>query len=314
MFEFRFGTPRMDADTGAGGGGDFGGGNFGGETAAPQAQPQQQADPYGRQGNNPLNQWAQADQNPQAPTVEELDFAGRKVPVTDPVIRELHRDYSHLQRTFQDTNQTMRTLQEQNQMFAQMLQTYQQQQAPQAQAQAEPQGPTAEDIDAMMAEWYENPKGFIQKMVQESIKPVIEPMQKERQYQEQVQGLSQKYSDFNDMVPGMQQVIEANPQWAEQQSLETIYLLARGQQPAQQVPTLDQLLQTPEYRQQLLSNEGLRNEFVSTYMRDAQQRQAQVPPVMGGGPGGNAPFAPNDKPKTVREATKGFARYLGMGG
>lgn len=198
-------------------------------------------------------------------------------------------------------------------MFSQIIQNFQQQQAPQAQAPAEPQAPSQEDIDAMMSEWYENPRNFIQKMVQESIKPVIEPIQKERQYHEQATALSSKYGDFQDMVPSMQQVIQGNPEWAEQQSLETIYLMARGQQPAPYVPTTEEMLQDVNFRQRLLSDEGLRNEFVSKYMQDAQQRNQQVPPVMGGAPGGNIPYAQENRPKTVREATKGFARYLGMG-
>lgn len=322
MFEFRFETPRMNMDAGAaGGGGDFGGSAAAPQAspqAAPQAAPQAPSDSYGRSGQNPLSQWAQGvqepAQQPQAAAPEELDFAGRKVPVTDPIIKELHRDYSHLQRTYQDTTQTMRTLQEQNQMFSQMLQTFQQQQAPQAQAPVEPQAPSQEDIDSLMSEWYENPRAVLQKYAEEAIKPFIEPIQKERQYQEQVQSLSQKYTDFQDMVPSMQQVIQGNPQWAEQQSLETIFLMARGQQPTPQVPTMEQLLQDPNFRQQLMADESLRNEFRGQYVQESHQRNQQIPPVMGGAPGGNIPAAPENKPRTVREATRGLARSLGLGG
>lgn len=328
MFEFDWRTPHWNMDTGASGGGDMGGGGAPAPDAAPAGGPPAQegtnpllddsfyTDDYGGGGDF-------VDPTPAAPTVEELDFAGRKVPVTDPVIRDLHRDYLNLTRTFQETQQASRTYQEQNQVFQQMVQMLQSQQGTpqgqQAQAPQQPQLPGPEDNERFMNQWYESPIQTVEQMIQQSIekvldaqiRPVIEPIQRERQYSQEINRLSSQYTDFQDHIPVMQQIIGENPKLAEQ-GLETVYWVARGQQ-AQQQPTYtpDQLLNDPNFRQQLIGNEGLRNEIVSTYMQQKQAQQRQAPTVMGNQPGGNAPAMPENRPKTLREASKAFARYLG---
>lgn len=322
---FNWLLPRFEMDSGAaGGGGGYDGGAGAGDGGTPAA-------PATPEPVNPLldesfgaEPPAQPDL-PVQPTVEELDFAGRKVPVVDPVIRDLHRDYSELQRTFQETNQNAKQLQEQNQMFQQMIQFFQQQQQAPQQAQppapAEPALPSPEDNEQFMNQWYDSPIATVQELIQRQVqqlvesqvKPVIEPIQRERQYSQEIQQLSQRHADFQQHLPVMQQLVQQNPQLAEQ-GLETVYWVARGQQAqAQPTYTPEQMLNDPQFRQQLLGNEGLRNEIVSTYMQQRQQTNQQVPPVMGNQPGGSPPAMPEQRPKSIREASKMFSKYLGLG-
>lgn len=324
--------PLFEMDTGASGGGDSGG-DLGGAPAP--ATPSVASAPPVQQGTNPLldDLFGQPPAEPQAPmlgeeppaapTVEELDFAGRKVPVVDPVIREIHKDYSNLAKTYQETNQSVRQLQEQNQMYQQMIQYFQQQgqQPQQAQAPAEPPAPSPEDNEQFMSQWYDSPISTVQQLierqvqslVESQVKPIIEPIQRERQYSQELQQLASKHSDFQEHLPVMQQIVQSNPNLASQ-GLETVYWVAKGQnvQPQQPTYTPDQLLQDPQFRQQLLGDEKLRNEIVSSYMQQRQQTNQQVPPVMGNQPGGSPPAMPDEKPKTIREASKMFSRYLGL--
>lgn len=315
------------------GGGGFGGGDGGNGNVTASEGSSFSAAPDG--GNQPL-----ISQNPlldpnygqqptmgQAPT-EELDFAGRKVKVIDPVIKDIHKDYSSLQRTYQETNQQMKQLQEQNQMFQQVFQMLQQQgnlpasqqqgQSPQSQ-QFAPQPPSQEEIDSFMNEWYENPIQTFDQMIskriesamEQQVRPMIEPIQRERQYAQEIQGLNQKYPDFQELTPAMKDVIEQYPHLADQ-GLETVYLVAKGQVSQQPPITPEQMMSDPQFRQQVMQNEQIRNEMISQYMQQRQQTNSQAPPLMGNQPGGQIPAMPENQPKTLREASKMFSRYLGI--
>lgn len=302
-------------------GGDMGGGEAGGGEATPPAAPAPEvsAAPPAPQGINPLldPSWSQAPQAPEAPAAPEmLDFAGRKVPVVDPVIRDLHKDYSNLHKTYQETNNTVRSLQEQNQMFQTMLQQYLQGQPPAAQqtpqaAQPEPEPfQMPQDSESFMNLWYENPITTVQQMVQAQIQQIMEPVRREQQYQKEIQTLSQQYTDFQDHIPQMQELIQQSPQLAEM-GLETVYWATKGRT-AQPTYTPEQLVNDPNFRQKLVQNETLRNEVVSQYLQQSQERNNNTPPVMGNQPGGNAPAVPENRPKSLREASKMFSKYLGL--
>lgn len=329
---------------------------------APAAAPTPTPDQYGRVGENPLKKWvrlgrppdsnepgaqkvstpaASATQNVPAqqatstqqtgtqnaqsapPEPEMLDFGGRKVPVVDPVIRELHRDFTHATRTIAEQAQLAKMQNEQLQSAMQIIEQLrasgQQSQQPSSN---EPPNPTPEEIDKFFDDWNTNPyavlnsmmKNAIQEAINTSVKPVIEPIQKERQYVQQVQELRSKVDDFDQVLPYMQQAIQENPEWANNQTVETIYTYAKGLMPKPEpAPTIEQMLADPNMRKRILADESLRNEIVSAYMQTVNQQNQSVPPVMSGGAGaGTPPAAPPNKPRTVREATMAFARSLGL--
>lgn len=255
---------------------------------------------------------------PQEPpaTIEELDFSGRKVQVVDPVIRDIHKDYSALQKTYNETNMSMKSLQEQNQIYQNMIQTFQQQgQAPQAQApeiETAP-GPTPEDNESFMSKWYDDPILTVEAMIQARVDAALKPMQQEKAVNSEIQTLQEKYADFHQHVDSMQEILRANPQLADQ-GLETVYFVARGQQTSQQAPTPtpEQLLNDPQFRTQLMGNEQFRNEIISSYMQTRTNTNQQVPPVMGNQPGGNPPAIPENRPTSIKEASRMFAKSLGF--
>lgn len=324
-----FMMPKFNLDGGASGGGE----------PAPAAAPA--PTPAATPGQplistNPLldPNWGQAATPPPepqgTPTIEELDFSGRKVPVIDPVIKDIHKDYSNLNRTFQETNTSLKQMQEQNQMYQQMIQQYQQmQQQTQAPAQpAEPQGPSPEEMQAFsqqyMEKFYDDPvtankmlmespfmKDVLNKQVAEAIKPFIEPIQKERKFQTDIQNLEQKYPDFRDHIEPMQQLLQQNPSLGEM-GFENVYLMARGQQALQAAPapSPEQMLNDPNFRQMIMGNEQIKNEMFTQYMQ-AKQTDGQIaPPMMGNQPGGSAPSIPEQQPKSIAEASKLFTRFL----
>lgn len=257
--------------------------------------------------------------------IEELDFGGRKVPVVDPVIKDLHTDYTNLNSTFTKTNQEVQQLRQQNEMMMQMVQQYQQQF--QQQPNVQQQGPTAEQLQQInqtfMDKFYDNStdafmylaqnhpdfKNFVKNIVDESVKPVVEPIQRERQYQTEVRDLSMKYQDFQQFVPHMQQIINQQPQLAEL-GLETVYKIAKADNTPNYTP--DQLLNDPTFRQQILGREDIRNEIINGYVQNRQQTNQQVPPMMGTQPGGSAPVMQGNAPRTLREGSKAFLASLGI--
>lgn len=316
----RFALMKFNMD-GGGGGGEQTSAPVTPAVTTPTAPTQPQGSPM--VGTNPLldPNWAPAQQGA-TPTVEQLDFAGRKVPVTDPIIKDIHKDYSHLQKTFQETNQTVKSLQEQNQVYMQMIQQFQSQQAPAAPQQ--PQGPTAEEMESFSQEYmdkfYENPveankmlfespymQDVINQRVQNAVNQVLGPMQQKEQFNNEVQSMSQKYPDFNSHIDAMQAVIDQNPKLAEL-GLETVYMVAKGQNTR---PTnVESLLQDPAFKQSLMGNEQFKNEVINAYMQSRSQSNQQIPPVMGNQPGGSTPTIPEQKPKSIGEASKMFTRFL----
>lgn len=302
MFEFQFPAgPMLDFDSGASGG------DGGAPSVETGSVPSNSGIP---------NQTAQTGQtNPllqQSPS-DFVDFAGRKVPVVDPVIRDIHRDYSELNRTYQNTNQQYKQMQEQNQQLMQMVQTFQQMQQQSAQP-AEAQ-PTQEDYEAIKEEFmntfYDDPRKAIQSIVDAYVKPVIEPIQKEKAFNQQVEAVQSKYTDFRDMVPAMQEVLRENPA-LEQMGLETVYLAAKGKT-AQSAPTPEQMLADPNFRQMVMSNPEISQQIVSSYLSQKQQSQSQVPPLMGASTGGQMLATPENRPTSIRGGSKAFLNWLGMG-
>jgi hypothetical protein len=236
------------------------------------------------------------------------------------VLKDIHQDYTKLQGTYTKTSQELAEYRGQVQALQQMVQQFQQQ--PQAQPQ-QPQVPVDPEKvkEDFMNRFYDDPLGAIQELVSKSVEPAInpikqmvEPITKERQLQEQIQQVSGKFSDFNDMVPAIQQLINEMPQLAEQ-GLETLYYVAKGRsaQTAQPAPTPEQLIQDPNFVQQyVLNNPNIQQQMISNYVNQRQQTNQQTPVVMAGHPGGQPPAMPEQKPKTIGEGSKAFRKFLGL--
>lgn len=255
-------------------------------------------------------------------TVEELDFGGRKVPVVDPVIKELHNDWTELNRTYQQLNQKLIELQQQNQQYHQFLQLYQQQLLGQQQQPDQPQETPEERQrrnEELLERFYEDPYGVLNELVnqrvnqiiQTQILPQIEPLQRERQMQQQLQATMAKYPDFQNYVAQIQQIIQENPQIAELPNcFETAYLMAKGMT-AQSVNP-DDLLNDPEFQKKVLEREDLRNKIIQDHIQKIQQQKQSTVQPMGAQPGGQQPVVPDEKPKTLQEASAAVRKWLGI--
>lgn len=253
---------------------------------------------------------------------EVFDFAGRKIEVKDPAmlsaLKDVHKDYSALQGTYTQTSQRMKELEQANQTYLSLLQNVQgQQQQPAAQAQSNQ--PSEDDIEQMKADFmesfYDDPKTAIESildsMFQSKVQPIIEPISKEREWNEQVQTLSHKYPDFQTMVGPMQELLQEMPELA-QHGLEKVYQIAQRSNAAQQAVSPEQLMNDPQFLQQVMSRPDVQKQFLSQYLQDKQGTQQQAPVMMGGQPGGQAPSSPESRPRDIKSATKAFKQSLGL--
>lgn len=317
MFKIR--QPFFDADSGA---------PAGGEVVAPVTSNSEPAPVWGMPSanqatsGNPLFQ----DATPPAPQPEAqvLDFAGRKIEISDPsvlaVLKDVHKDYTTLEGTYTRTNQRVKELETTNQTLLQTMQNIPQTQAQQAQ----PQQQQPEDLEQLksdfMEKFYDDPMSAIGQMLdqmyQQKVQPVIEPISQEREWSGKIQELANKYpDDFQSMIQPMQEVLADMPQLAEQ-GLETIYQIAKrsqqSQPPAQ--PTPEQLLSDPNFVQRIMQNTDIQSKVVSQYLQQRQGTNEQIPIVMTGPTGGQSPSVPENKPTDVRGGSKAFLRWLGSGG
>lgn len=196
-------------------------------------------------------------------TVEEIDFGGRKVKVSDPIIHDLAKDYKELAGTLTKESQRVKDLEADNQRLK-TLNT----QAPviptPALESTEPVKPSAEKLKAMNDQYlemaYEDPVGAqlwlyqqpefqqlmnpIQKQQVESVLTENQKAEKARQDDFQAMRVSMegKYPDFKDMVPHMMEAVKQFPTLAEKMIngpsltvLEETYHLAKligGQPPS----------------------------------------------------------------------------------
>jgi hypothetical protein len=279
-------------------------------------------------GSNPLRQPPVATPPPVAePTGQVIDFAGRKIEVSDPAmlaaLKDVHKDYSALQGTYTQTSQRMKELEQANQTYLNLLQTIQPQPSAQPNAAQPPQSqPTPEDLEQMKADFmekfYDNPLTTIEERVaqmveslfQQKVQPVIEPITQERQWNEQMRELQGKYEDFQSMVGPMRELLNDMPHLADH-GLEAIYQLAKRATPAPQ-PGPEQLMNDPQFVQQLMQNPEIQKQFLSQYLQEKQGTQQQAPTVMGSQPGGQMPSTPETRPQDIRTASQAFKRHLGI--
>lgn len=270
---------------------------------------------------NPLSQGLeQSQQDSQQPesTSLEFDFGGRKVRSDDPnSIKGAFEDFQNAQRTIQQlkqqTTQYEQFLQNLNNMGA--LPNQQGQQNIQNQ---QPQGPSPERMQQLHDEymnkmydnkfeadkwWSEQPEvqSFEQQRYQDYVKPLIEPIQQERETNQRIQTMKQQYNDFDNYVPKMQEILDQRPELNSVDQIENVYWIAKAQSLENQ-PTLEQQLENPEFRQRLVQDDRFRNEVLSNYRNQKQDQQRQAPPMIGNRPGGSSPTFRYKAPRSIREA------------
>lgn len=266
--------------------------------------------------------------NPEANQAPEFDFGGRKVRLDDPdSVRGAHQDW-------QQQQQYIQQLQQQNKQFQQMMDTIQQNQQNTVQQtqQQQPQGPSTERMEQIHNEYmdkmYDNVfeaqkwlhqqpeyREFLQQQVEPMIQPYVQPYEQERQYQKQIQDMQQQHADFDQLIPQMQELLNERPDLGNRDdALETVYWMAKGQSINGQntPPTPEQLMNDPDFQQQILSNESIRNQIIQQYTGQKQQTIRNTPPVMGKNPSGNSPAYQDKTPRTLAEGSRAFRRSLGL--
>lgn len=338
----QFGGPMLNPE--GGGGAPAGGDPAPAPAAAPPAGGGDPGIPEpvnpllaGLQGGEPPAQPPGAGQPPAAPPAQppvELDFGGRKVTPNDPnSLQQLHGDWQELNRTYQSQLQANQQLQQQ------MLQLMQAQAQPAQPPQpAQPQPPSPEKLKEINDKYwemaYENKveadawlqqqpeyqqqmssqfQSQVEAYVQKHVMPLVQPIVQEREYSQQANQLSQKYPDFVQHVPQIRQLFQQNPALADMPGgMEYAYLAAKGMTAqSQPAPTPEQMLQDPNFIQQILGNEQIRNQMISQYVTNRSDTNQQIPPVMGNQPGGSPPAMPPEEPKSWRDATKAFLSSMG---
>jgi len=195
----------------------------------------------------------------------------------------------------------------------------------------------AADLEKFWQEYNDNPRVAITKLVQDAIKPALEPLaqkvepliQKEEyqakvdQWNVQVQAARENKQDFDDMIPEMKKIIDeyGDVLTSRPDAVEVAYNLAKTRQaesqppqttePPKQPPTVEEMLNDQEMVAKLAQNPALKNLILAQHMQEIKNNPA--PPVIGSQSGG---ISPSTQPvdlkdmKTAKEALK--AKYAGM--
>ncbi len=243
-----------------------------------------------------------------APPTEFLDFGGRRVPVADPALRDLHGDWQNQQRE-------LTRLSQENQRFQAALQALGTGQAPGQPAQ--PQGPTPEEAEAFMAEFYENPLSALQKwgqqFVGQTVMSRVEPFLQQQEFVQQLTQLATAHDDLPQVTPIMDKLLDLAPELAEGEgAMERVYSVAKAMAGQATNGSPEQILNDPAFQARVLSHEGIRNQIISAYLAGKQSQTAGLPPAPSAMAAGVAPAAPPNAPTSLRQGTKSFLARMGM--
>ncbi len=187
--------------------------------------------------------------------------------------------------------------------------------------------PTEEEIAEQNQKWldkfYEDPLNALNEEVEKRVKKAVEPMQRDyqvqqaqRRYQQQVEEARQKYPDFDDLQPQMQDIVKEQGQYIASlpNAVEAIYGMAKARVPQSQPQDTESLLQNEEVRQRILKDEGIKKAILQQYAQEVKQKQP--PPVMGKQSGEPA-SAPPEQIYSTKDAKKAslsfFQRFAGGG-
>lgn len=301
------------------------------------------------EGANPL--WEANEEDVDQQQFDEFQQEGEQGEFEQEQFEQQQPDQNqeYMQRLIQE-NQMMQ--QQMNQMMMmQQLQSQQAQQQPApAPQQQEPQLTPEEQNERLMEKFYENPTGFFDELKQQAIQEAridIDPIIQEKRIESEVQGLSQRYGqDFLDTVPQMQNLVtQLGDEEVERMGLERVYLMARGMGTTQMAPQdfQQQYQAQPQYQQQYQAPQQLQQQyqaqpqyqtpdqifqdeqFINDYIAQnpqvqqavmnqymANKQQSAPPQVMGSQFGSSPSLAPEERPKSISEASRLLRKSWGI--
>lgn len=267
--------------------------------------------------------------------IEKLNFGGREVEVVDPIIHDLHKDYSNLNREFQQRNQELIVARQQAEQWQQLAQQTAQPNSPQQTPTETGMSPERQQAlnDEYMERMYENKfaadqwwseQPEVQAQFQErqraefqaALEERLAPIEEERQAlqaQQMADQFTQSHPDFEDYRDAMQGILEEKPYIQDYpDALEVLYSMAKTQS-AQQAPTFESMLADPQYQQKILANEQIRNLVFQNYQQTKSQANQQLPSLMGTPVGTQTPMSAGAQaPRTLSEATRNWLRSTGQ--
>ncbi len=283
------------------------------------------------QGNEDVN-GGQGEQGTQEKEV--LDFSGRKVEVIDPIIGELHKDYTNLNKTYQQANQEL-------QQYKQMVQDYQalQQERQQVAHPTEQQQPKLGEIspermqelnEGYLERMYENKveadrwynsqpeiqaqrQQELEALVNSRVNEIVGPIQQERELHTQIQELQGRFQDFDDVSPKIQELLTEQPELANMpNALEAMYYMAKGRM-VDTAPTPESMLQNPQFQEQIVQNPQIQQMILQNYQKSKLEQHQTIPTVIGKQAGAQTSYSAGDaKPKTLAEASEAVRRWMGQ--
>lgn len=240
------------------------------------------------------------------------------------------KSYMGMEKVLGEQGNKLGLYERQLQEAAQIIQQFQQPQTPPAPAEPAPP-PEPEWAAPTMDEYYEDPLGTVNKLLEkqakdmmnqfkESLKPLTPVVQK-HQYESEVQIYSNRLAEFAQANPDIMDILPEMQTIGEMLGREAIKALeASGKDPIQLMyntakslhkpapPSPDQLLKDQGFRQKILSDETIKNEFLKSHVQAV--KGGAPPPVIGSQPGGMPPATPSEKPRSAREATSMVSRWL----
>jgi len=185
---------------------------------------------------------------------------------------------------------------------------------------------TPEEIQKENQDWldkfYEDPMKALNEVVEGRVRQEVEPIQKEYQmqkavqhYNQQVQEARQKYPDFDEYAPQMEEIVKQQGKYLSTlpNAVDVVYSMAKAQS-VKEPPTPDSLLQDESFRQKILQDETIKNEILKQYAQGVQENK---PPVILGEQQGEVPSTPPEQITNTQEAKTAsmnlFRRMLGGG-
>lgn len=255
------------------------------------------------------------------------------------------KSYAELQKVLGEQGHKMGQMEQMLQEWHQWYQYNQQQQTTPAENEIPvfpwEAGMTPEEKEKFMEQYYEDPLTALQKRDQQTVKalehriqsildehlqplaPIIDKHKSEEAYKQGVEHLSQQITEFTadgrnpdyfDLMPQMQQIINKYGEAITMipNAVEVIYSMAKDRAAAAppEPLTVESILKDPEKRKELLAHPELVAEIRKGYVQGVSQ--GAPPVVIGSQPGGMPTAAPAEKPRSVREASGIFKRFLGQ--
>lgn len=188
------------------------------------------------------------------------------------------------------------------------------------------------DAEAFFENFNKNPLQALKQMISETVNPVLEPFQKQQEFQQQVsawdaqlKSVSEANEDFYDYLPAIQELSKkyGDVLSSRDDAIQVLYNMAKAQntnaapatpapaEPVAKVPTVEELLNNKELVAQLTQNPAVKNLILQQHM--AEIKNNPTPPVIGTKPGGQPPSSEPVNLKDPKEAKRALmAKYSGI--